>query len=151
MRTYFNYRILIDYTVALSVSVLICLWPSWESALFCWPEIETYRALMVHVSASAASLLGFVIAAATFLVSYKGGESLEFIRKSKAYAQLLSIIKSSIWRLFVLAAFSGLCIIIMPEYHRAALIVLSFLGMLNLSGLAALIWSTTAIISLPSD
>lgn len=151
MRTYFNNRIAYDYAGSLLIALIIVFEAYIPLHLFQWPSAETVPAMALSIAASSASLLGFVLAANTFLISHTQHRRLSLLRKSAGFAQLLDIMKSSLWRLFILTLIAGAGALTAPIHLHAVLIVIAF--MISLSGLAlaALIWATMSILAIPLD
>ena len=103
---------------------------------------------MVFISASSLALVGFVLAASTFLISFTQREELSLLRNSAGYRQLIEIIRSSMWRLLALAVIAGLSAVIAPDYQELASSIVLFFVSMALLATGTMTWSTLAILSL---
>mgnify|MGYP001213798257 CR=1 FL=1 len=146
MRTYFSRRHIIDLVVAgLSATLLIGL------TTFGWAEITSSTVdtrLFLTTATIAATLLGFSLASASFLVSHTNSESMKFIRESKSFAQLISLLQSALWRFFGLTLLS---LVAFVTYEALPITTLAaFVAGCTYAALAAtcLLWSVAAILGL---
>lgn len=151
MKAYFNYRRAIDLSIAIVTALLAYTQRDTVSPIFIWPNPSSFQSLMVNVSASSASLLGFVLAANTFLISHTQHRRLALLRQSAGYEQLLQIMRSNLWRLFWLMLYAGIGSLLSPHVMLPALIGLVFALALAATGVATLIWSTMATLSIRID
>jgi hypothetical protein len=146
MRTYFSHRYIIDLVVAgFSASLIIGI------TFFGLVEINSNTVdtrLFLTTATIAATLLGFSLASASFLVSHTNSESMKFLRESKSFTQLISLLKSALWRFFALAILSLLAFV---TYEALPITTLAaFLAGCTYASLAAtcLLWSVAAILGL---
>ena len=150
MKIYFKNRRYIDYFTAAIFAIMI-FQPFVIIPVLRWPTNEGFIALTLAIAGSSASLLGFVLAANTFLISHTQHRRLNLLRKSAGYVQLISIMKSNLWRLFVLTILSGVSSLVDPAFIQFALIAITFVLVLSLIALATLIWATMAVLAIPLD
>ena len=146
MRTYFSHRYIIDFVVAgLSASLLI------GTTVFGLVKITSETVdtrLFLTTATIAATLLGFSLASASFLVSHTNSESMKFLRESKSFSQLISLLQSALWRFFGLALLSLLAFV---TYDTLPITILAaFVAGCTYASLAAtcLLWSVAAILRL---
>lgn len=151
MTHYFRHRKILYLLISLSICAAIYAQPLGELKVFEWPAQVDFRALMLSLSASGASLLGFVLAANTFLISHTQHRRLTLLRRSAGYKQLLEIMRSSLWRLFALMIYAGVGSLTSAAFIHLVLIGAGFLITFTAVGLATLIWSTMATLSIPLD
>jgi|TARA_R100000049_G_C1947060_1_gene92642 hypothetical protein len=148
MRTYFSRRRIIDLVVAgFSSSLLIGI--SFFSLVEITPNSVDTR-LFLTTATIAATLLGFSLASASFLVSHTNSESMKFLRESKSFTQLISLLQSALWRFFGLALLSLLAFVTYEALPIATLA--AFVAACTYASLAAtcLLWSVAAILGLTS-
>lgn len=147
---YFNNRRWIDYIAATFV-VAVIFNPSFHLSIFRYPSDELFVNLMLSIAGSSASLLGFVLAANTFLISHTQHRRLNLLRKSAGYGQLINIMESNIWRLFFLTLLSGVSSLTATGFTQFALMIIAFMLVISSIALATLIWATMAVLALPLD
>ena len=147
MNFYFNHRRPLDFAVAILVAIAVYWQPFRTVSFFRWPVEPLFESTMLAVSASSATMVGFVLAASTFLITHTGHERFKILRSSAGYLQLLEIVRSSIWRLLLLTAFAGLAALTGPGYQHQALAVVAFQLTLSFCGIATLIWCTLSVLS----
>jgi len=151
MRFYFNHRKITDYTIAMLAALFVLIQPYRSHQFFNWPQGEGFYTLMLTIGGAGASLLGFVLAANTFLISHTQHDRLKILRQSDGFIQLLEIMKSNLWRLLVLTLVAGLSSIVVPSWTHAALAIVTFLLTLSICALSTLIWSTMSVLAIPLD
>lgn len=149
MRFYFRFQTMAEAIIAFAVSITFYLLSDRWTGIFEWPGSGLQADLMLAVMGLSASLLGFVLAASTFLVSHIQHPELSTLRKSKGYLHLLRNIRSSLWKLLALTVCAGLMTPVDTNTFREISPFLIFLIAWNLLTLIALIWATIAIVSLP--
>jgi hypothetical protein len=150
MKHYFNYRRAIDYAIAILTGYFALSNFSIVGTVFIWPTGDFYRNLMLSVSASGASLLGFVLAANTFLISHTQHERLLILRNSRGFGQLLEIMRSSLWRLLTLVICAGLGSLVAPNLTQMISVSVLVLTILCVLSLVNLIWATMSILAVPT-
>ena len=151
MKIYFNNRQLIDYFVALAITAGVFFQSAFSFNIFIWPTGETLIEFCLGVATGSASLLGFVLAANTFLISHTQHKRLGMLRNSDGFSQLIDIMSSNLWRLLVLTFTAGLCSLVTPPFSRYALCGVLFILVLTGMALATLIWSTMAVLSIRTE
>lgn len=151
MKLYFSHRRLVDYLLAVLIASLVHIQPFAYIGLLAWPSAELSSSFSLSVSASSASLLGFVLAANTFLISHTQHRRLTMLRKSEGFSQLLQIMRSNLWRLLFLTIYAGVSSLIATQFLEVMMVGLAFAVTLSLIAFAALIWSTMAVLSIPLD
>lgn len=120
-----------------------------QGALFTTLSDNDTRNILLSLFTTAASLMGFVLAAGTFLVSHVRDDAFSVLRRSRSYPQLNKLISSAIWRLFGLSAASLAMLIVGPKLILLAKIaVIYFVSWSGLS-LAAMTWIVMQILSIP--
>lgn len=148
MRAYFQRRRAIDWVASLIVSATMYFDVRGLPKIFLLNDAEAFRDVMVFISASSLALVGFVLAASTFLISFTQREELSLLRNSAGYRQLIEIIRSSMWRLLALAVIAGLSAVIAPDYQELASSIVLFFVSMALLATGTMTWSTLAILSL---
>jgi len=151
MRFYFKHRLFFDYTLGFiaALSVKLQLAPFGE--IFQWPADAAFQTFSLTIAASSATLLGFVLAANTFLISHTQHHRLSMLRRSGGFTQLIDIMKSSLWRLLILTIYAGAVSLIILPFEKAALEILMFILTLNVISLSSLIWATMSVLAIPLD
>jgi hypothetical protein len=114
-----------------------------------WPEAGQRTDIMLSIMGLSASLLGFVLAASTFLISHVQHPRLELLRDSGGFQQLMRAIGSSLWRLLLLTLCSGMMAVATDGAFKALVPAITFLITLNVLSLSTLIWATMAILKIP--
>ena len=107
------------------------------------------RDVALAVFATSASLLGFVLAAATFLVVHIQNEAFLVLRKSRSLNAMHDLIGSAIWRLLALSAISLIVTVANQEAQRWLLMIMTFALVLSGLGVAALIWIVLKLLKIP--
>ncbi len=106
VRTYYKFRTITDFTVATSLTAVCGVMSRGNSNLFAPLQKEEVGSLLLNIFTTAASLMGFVLAAGTFLISHVQHKTFEVLRASRSSKELPRIIEASIWRLFGLTCSS---------------------------------------------
>lgn len=135
---------------ALLVTIIIYCAPT-SLQLFQIPGRQILNDFALSLMATAASLLGFVLAASTFLISHLQQSKFTLIRISKSYYQLPEIISSSLWRLFYLTLSSGLILFVDLRIYYYAIIFITFIISWTLLALATSLWIVLKIYSIPVE
>lgn len=151
MRFYFNHRRSTDFVLGVLVALSVYFQPIRAPALFLWPTGGAFQSFMLAVSGSSVTLVGFVLAASTFLITHTGQPRFAVLRESAGYGQLLEIVRSTMWRLIALTIFGGVGALTGVIYQQAALSTLSFFVIWALCGIVTLIWSTLSILGIRTD
>lgn len=99
-----------------------------------------FLTISLSIFSTAASLLGFVLAAATFLATQVRSAEFSILRNSNSYKDLQALISSSLWKLFFLTTFSLL--MSFSDYSKSIPLIafFTFLAALTFMSLAALIY-----------
>lgn len=148
MRYYFRYRRWIDAFISLLLTLFIFHPPEvFEIFEYVSPNVRDDLALSLVGTGS--SLLGFILAASTFLISHLQNEKFALIRSSKSFKQLPELISSSLWRLLTLTIGSALLLFVQESLLDISLMILNFLVVLNVLALSATIWIVLKIYALP--
>ena len=148
MRTYFSHRRLVDWLVASLFGLVLTL--AWRNGLLSSPSTRIDDRLFLTTATISATLLGFSLASASFLISHTKSESMELLRNSKSFIQLIQLQQSALWR------FLGLMLISLgafSSYEAAPTMALAaFVTMTVATAITAttLIWSVGAILRLAS-
>lgn len=146
MRYYFRYRLIFDWVIAFGSASAIVIYVN-DIGLFASSASIDGR-IFLTTGTMSATLLGFSLAAASFLVAHTNSESMTFLRNAKSFPQLISLLQSALWRFFGIAIISLLAFSTYHFYPKLAL--LAFLACAFASVIAAvlLIWSVSAILRL---
>jgi hypothetical protein len=148
MRYYFQYRRIIDFLFSSSLTFLI-FYPPKNIEIFKQLAEGTRENLAFCLVGAGSSLLGFILAASTFLISHIQNQRFDLIRSSKSFRQLPQLISSSLWRLLILTVSGGLLIFIKYSLVESFLMILSFVVIWNLTALMAIIWIVLKIYAIP--
>lgn len=146
---YYRYRLRCDALVSAVAAILCHIFIRSEFAIFDSAGSAQVKASVLNLFATSASLLGFVIAAGTFLIGHVKGDEFKVLRSSKSYAELPRLISSSIWRLLFLTVFSLLASVVREDVLRNIAPLLVFLACWSLMALSALTWVVTRILAIP--
>lgn len=146
---YFRYRIVVDYVLGL-LSLLIYHNSGYIACgIFNGLQKTDLRDFAETLFSTATSLLGFVLAAGTFLVSHVQNRSFDVLRQSSSYVELPRLIGSAIWRLSGLAAASLLLIVAGEKLNSYALAICIFMIVMSASAVIALTWIVVRILHVP--
>lgn len=147
MRFYFAHRAFSDWLIATLVAVSIFFFSHSERFSNSLPATDDR--VYLTTATIAATLLGFSLASASFLVSHTRSESMEFLRSSASFfSQLLSLLRSSLWRFLALCIGSLACFAIQLVDPTAALSLYGFLVVPAALGAVTLIWTVGAVLGL---
>lgn len=105
---YLTHRLKCDAGFSLSLLSACLFLPHLKFSAFSWVSISESSSVYLAVFGTAATLLGFVIASFTFLITHMRSREFQIIRESRSYGQFLSICRSAMWRLAVLMIVSGI-------------------------------------------
>ncbi|MCT2399839.1 hypothetical protein [Novosphingobium mangrovi (ex Huang et al. 2023)] len=103
---------------------------------------------MLAIFGVAASILGFVLAASTFLVGHVQDKRFDLLRKSKSWQEFPRLVKSSIWWSFTLTVVSGIFSLLRYDVFIFISPIYVFVVCNTLISLGALIWVVIAILSI---
>jgi hypothetical protein len=148
---YFRNRRAIDVGIALFGVALHLIARKIPGSIFLTLSDADLKGLDATIFSTATSLLGFVLAAGTFLIAHVKGAEFGILRRSKSFRELPKLIASAIWRLFGLALASGLSLLTGPALHPFALIMLAFTTIWSALSLAALTWIVMRILAVPTS
>lgn len=146
MENYFRHRIKIDWAVAVLIGVAFMV--SEKIGIRSAPVSPVDGRIFLTTATIAATLLGFSLASASFLISHTNSQGMEFLRRSKSFTQLISLLSSALWRFFALAIISMLGFVIhsvLPTMSLGVYIVVCSAAVFTAT---ALIWSVAAIVRL---
>lgn len=144
MEKYFRHRTKIDWAVALLVGII----PSALKILGLYSNTPSPvdERVFLTTATIAATLLGFSLASASFLISHTNSERVKFLRKSKSFSQLTSLLSSAIWRFFALLIVSMISFVAhdaFPTFSFGAYIAICAAAIFSAT---ALVWSVAAIV-----
>jgi hypothetical protein len=105
-----------------------------------------FLTISLSIFSTAASLLGFVLAAATFLATQVRSAEFSILRNSRSYKDLQSLISSSLWKLFFLTAFSLLMSLVGYSKSIPLIAFFIFLAAITFMSLAALIYISNRVL-----
>ncbi len=148
MRYYFRFRTAVDLATAILAGGLVYARPE---------TIQVFRELTsggretfgLAMFGTAASLLGFVLTASTFLTAILQDSRFDIIRNAKSFQELPELVASTLWRLFALMGGGLSLVFVDPAFSRLAEAATGFLTTWSFSALAALVWVVTKIYALP--
>lgn len=147
---YLNNRKKIDLLFSVLVSLACLFLPFANIAFFKWPSISESATINMALFGTSATLLGFVIASATFLIAHVKSPEFEIPRKSKSYPQLIAISSESMWRLAALMVVSLVVAQSDKAHLNIANTVVIFTCCYAACGLFCLMWMTVAILKVPA-
>lgn len=148
MSWYFSRRYRIDFVLALFLAFLFQYGASGFEFGFRWLPDADRVAFCSAVMGLSASLLGLVLAASTFLVGHVQHDRFKILREARSWAEFPRLVKSALWRLFALTIVTGVATVADGELFQLLAPALVFLVCLSSSAVAALVWVTSAIISI---
>lgn len=108
------------------------------------------RNILLYLFSTSAALMGFVLAAGTFLISHVKDEAFAILRQSKSFPQLVGLISSSIWRLFGLANASLLMLVAGPDIYVGVKVATVFFTVWAGLSLTSMTWIVMQILSVPT-
>lgn len=148
MNFYFKFRAALDWLFAISAA--LCVYSvSWIDSPFAVPTEMMRQQLGMAILGAATSLLGFVLAGSTFLMSHLQSEAFLVLRRSRSFYQLPDLVSSNIWRLFSLSVVSALTLLVKDSFSTEALTALALCATLSCVALAALLWVIVRIYAIP--
>lgn len=146
MDKYFRHRIKVDWTVAILAGIAFVV--SEKIGFFSSCASLVDDRIFLTTATIAATLLGFSLASASFLISHTNSQGMEFLRRSKSFSQLISLLSSALWRFFALAIISMLSFVahsVLPMLSLGVYIAVCSAAVFSAT---ALIWSVAAIVRL---
>lgn len=147
---YLNNRKKIDLLISISIPLACFIFPLAKISFFKWPSVSESATLNMAIFGTSATLLGFVIASATFLIAHVKSPEFEILRKSKSYPQLIAISSESMWRLAALMVVS----LVMAQSDKAHVNISNMLVIFTCCyaacGLFCLMWMTLAVLKVPA-
>lgn len=150
MRYYLKYRRVVDPIVSILCTAATFFSPKWAQ-VFSPLSISSRENLAFCLIGTSASLLGFVLAASTFLISHIQNPKYDMMRKSKSYYQLSQIVSSSLWRLFFCTISAALILFVKIQYMPLALMFVFAVVVWTLIALATAIWMVLRVYSIPTE
>lgn len=148
MRHYFKYRRVIDAAICTAIVYFVLFMPS-RPSVFIYPSDAVRQNLGFCLIGTSSSLLGFVLAASTFLISHIQQPKFDILRAARSYKQLPELFSSSLWRLFVATIAGGVLAFASPDYLSLAVPFVTFVTAWTLIALAATLWVVLKIYSVP--
>lgn len=145
MKLYFRFRNAFDLTVAAIVAGLVTMF-GMEQTLVILDEVD--GRLFLATATISATLLGFSLASASFLIAQANSERMALLKNSKSYYQLVGLVQSALWRFFALTLVS---LFTYQAYEHMPMIAISlYAAFSSIAILAAvpLIWVVSAILRL---
>lgn len=121
---------------------------AWKSGYLANPLSEIDDRLFLTTGTISATLLGFSLASASFLIGHTKSESMELLRESKSFIQLIGLLQSALWRFFCLMLVSLGTFL---SYETAPIISLAAFVMMSVATVITaitLIWTVGAILRL---
>lgn len=146
MEKYFRHRVKIDWTVAVLAGIAFVV--SEKIGFYSATASPVDDRIFLTTATIAATLLGFSLASASFLISHTNSQGMEFLRRSKSFSQLISLLSSALWRFFALAIISMLGFVshsVLPTLSLGVYIAVCSAAVFSAT---ALIWSVAAIVRL---
>jgi hypothetical protein len=148
MRYYFRFRFYADLSVAACTTLLL---------IFIEPRLGLFRDLDgsaresfgLALFSTSATLLGFVLAASTFLISHIQHPRFAILRNADSYGQLPDLVGSNLWRLALTSICGCLVFFIDDKYSSIALLITAFLITWELVAFAAVLWVIIKIYKIP--
>lgn len=113
-------------------------------------EDNDKRNVLLYIFSSSASLIGFVLAAGTFLVSHVRDDAFVILRQSKSYPSLIAFIASAIWRLFGLTGAILLMLVAGSAIYPIARLATFFFFVWATLSLTSLTWIVVQVLSVPT-
>jgi len=144
---YLNNRRPIDLALSLAV-VVLCLYFPEKWSPFCWVVQGDISTVCLSLFGTAATLLGFVIAAATFLAAHVRADEFSILRNSTSFLQLIEIFGSAVWRLAFMMIASIIASRCQGQFLQAANIITLFSSCYAGPALIMLIWATMSILKI---
>ncbi len=147
---YLNNRRPVDL-LATGVTVASCIsLPKIGITLFIWVSKPDLPSIFLSIFGTAATLLGFVIAASTFLTAHVRTAEFDILRNSKSYNQLLAIFSSSMYRLALLMFISTVLSRSNAQFAQTSNIIVLSSACYATPAMLILIWATIRILAVGS-
>ena len=146
MEKYFRHRVKIDWTVAVLAGIAFVV--SEKIGFYSATASPLDHRNFLKTATIADTLLGFSLASERVLISHKNSQGMEFLRRSKSFSQLISLLSSALWRFFALAIISMLGFVshsVLPTLSLGVYIAVCSAAVFSAT---ALIWSVAAIVRL---
>lgn len=150
MKLYLKFRRIFDPALSFIIAIFLFYAPS-KPLIFHSPGVQNRESISYCLIETSASLLGFILAASTFLISYIQTERFSLIRRKQSYEQLSNILSSTLWRLFYLMIFGVLFFFFDDTYFRFSLAIATFFIIFSMLSLATSLYVVLKIYSLPID
>lgn len=147
---YYRHRILIDLIVSISLSYAFSVRRIGHDSIFMPISADHLHNMLLCLFSTSTALMGFVLAAGTFLISHVKDDAFQVLRKSKSFPSLIKLISSSIWRLFGLASVSLLMIFAGPAVYAALEATTVFFTIWAGLSLTSLLWIIIQILLVPT-
>lgn len=148
MKFYFKFKIIIDLFISFFlVSFPIFIGRNYFS-LFYFPQGERYYDLLEVVFSCSVTLVGFVLASIALMFGYDSSKSMAFLKASKGFRQIVSIIATSVYGLVGLACVSFLSMFVPSQFHVRSFAAVSFILIFTFLSFSALLWSVVKMMSL---
>lgn len=146
MRRYFQYRAIVDWLISSLLAFAFTI--AWRNGhVFKSLEAIDGRIFLTAATISA-TLLGFSLASASFLVSHTNSEEMKLLRNSKSFTQLIQLLQSALWRFFSLAVVSLFTFTIYKSAPIIALAAFIATSVATMITAIVLIWLVAAILRL---
>lgn len=149
MSFYFRRRLIIDYLTGIIVVATIWFGSDDHLGTFRWLDADGWQTVMLDLAGTAASLLGLVLAAGTFLIGLVQRSRYDLLRKSKGWLGFHELFKSCIWRLFFLMTLTIIASLVHHDISKGASLIIAFQSVVSFASLAALLWAMLAIMAVP--
>lgn len=150
MRFYLKYRRVSDIIIAILATIALNRAPN-SLHVFGALHGQDLQNFALCVIGTAASLLGFSLAASTFLISHLQQPKFDIIRNAKSYHQLPEIVSSNLWRLFFCTVSGGALAFAKADFIYWCTIIVTTVIIWTLLAVATSLWLMLRIYSIHPD
>jgi len=147
---YLNSRRLPDAAFSMSAALVCLIAPKVGISPFEWVPHKDISAVYLSIFGTTATLLGFVIASATFLAAHTRSPEFAILRRSSSYGQLFQIFNSSTWRLAFLMIVTATLSRCSAHFAMASNFIVLLASMYATPSLLTLFWVTLRILQVRS-
>jgi len=146
---YFRNRLIYDFIISCIFVIIHVIATKSNGNIFVSLSDGDLKTFSLAVFGAAVSLLGFVLAAGTFLISHAQNDASDILRRSASFKDLPKLIASSIWRLAWLSIFTLLLFFTGTSSRYIVLAGVVFLIVFSGSALGALTYIIMKMLGVP--
>ena len=150
MKFYLRCRRFADIIIAILATIALYRAPN-SLHVFAVLRGQDLQNFALCLIGAAASLLGFSLAASTFLISHLQQPKFDIVRNAKSYHQLSEIISSNLWRLFFTTIAGGALAFARGDFIYWCAIIVTLVIIWTSLAVATSLWLVVRISSIRTD